>query len=335
MFFSISVPVYNAEKYLDRCINSILSQTFSDFELILVDDGSTDKSLEICNNWKAKFPDKIKVVHKANSGSLFTRRICLFESAGEYLYVMDADDYLIDNLVLSQAKELIDKKQPDLIFFNATANNSGKAYFKFNFENGKQFENDELIDLYKIVISGGDLNPLWNKIFHRDLVDWEEDYSKFDFVTNGTDLFQSLPILFNAKKALYWDKIAYYYQLSNNSSSIIHTFNPNVFRSLKANYLRLCDFCSKAGMEDADIDNALEVRFLKSVSTAVNKIRVAKSSSKDVLYKYIKDIGEDPLFREYYCRKNIVKLPLSRQIILVLLHLRQYRLLIFLLNRIL
>ena len=93
MFFSISVPVYNAEKYLDRCINSILSQTFSDFELILVDDGSTDKSLEICNNWKAKFPDKIKVVHKANSGSLFTRRICLFESAGEYLYVMDADDY--------------------------------------------------------------------------------------------------------------------------------------------------------------------------------------------------------------------------------------------------
>ena len=96
MFLSVSIPVYNASMYLDECISSIMSQTEDDYELILVDDGSKDNSIEICRKWRELYPDTIRVIEKDNSGSLLTRRKCIEESKGEFLYIMDADDYLMD-----------------------------------------------------------------------------------------------------------------------------------------------------------------------------------------------------------------------------------------------
>ena len=107
MFLSISIPVYNAEKTLDQCIKSIIVQTFRDFELILVDDGSTDNSLQICKKWSLSYPEHIRVIHKENSGSLLTRRRCLQESVSKYLYIMDADDYLVDKDALRYIYEAI------------------------------------------------------------------------------------------------------------------------------------------------------------------------------------------------------------------------------------
>ena len=90
---SIIIPVYNVEKYLNRCIKSILKQTFRDFELILVDDGSPDKCPQLCDDW-CKKDKRIWVIHKENGGQSSARNVGLEAARGEYIGFVDSDDWI-------------------------------------------------------------------------------------------------------------------------------------------------------------------------------------------------------------------------------------------------
>ena len=90
---SIIVPVYNVEQYLDRCVNSILNQTFTDFELILVDDGSKDHCPEMCDEWSKK-DARITVIHKENGGAGSARNIGMKKASGKYVCFVDSDDWV-------------------------------------------------------------------------------------------------------------------------------------------------------------------------------------------------------------------------------------------------
>ena len=90
--FSVIVPIYNGEKFIHKCVDSILLQTFSDFELILVDDGSTDRCPKICDEYSAK-DSRVKVIHQANQGVSVARNTGLAAATGEYVAFCDGDDY--------------------------------------------------------------------------------------------------------------------------------------------------------------------------------------------------------------------------------------------------
>ena len=96
MFFSIIVPVYKVENYLSNCIESVLSQTFTDYELILVNDGSPDRCPEICDHYKEK-DSRIQVIHKANGGLASARRAGIKIAKGEYVFNLDSDDLIEKN----------------------------------------------------------------------------------------------------------------------------------------------------------------------------------------------------------------------------------------------
>ena len=93
---SIVVPVYDVEQYLPRCIDSILEQTFTDFELILVNDGSTDNCPIICDEYADKF-DRIKVIHKENGGLSDARNTGINKASGKYISFIDSDDFIVEN----------------------------------------------------------------------------------------------------------------------------------------------------------------------------------------------------------------------------------------------
>ena len=93
MFFSIVIPVYNVEKYLNECVDSILSQSFKDFELILVDDGAKDSSGKICDEYAEK-DNRVKVIHKENGGLSDARNVGTAQASGEYIVYVDSDDYI-------------------------------------------------------------------------------------------------------------------------------------------------------------------------------------------------------------------------------------------------
>lgn len=111
---SIIVPIFNAEMFLNTCIDSVLSQTFSDFELLLIDDGSIDSSGMICDEYLAK-DSRVRVFHKANAGVSSARNIGLDNAQGKYVIFIDADDYWLENSALEQLVQTAEKFDLDLV----------------------------------------------------------------------------------------------------------------------------------------------------------------------------------------------------------------------------
>ena len=125
--FSLIVPVYNVEQYLPQCIESVLAQDFTDFELILVNDGSPDDSLEICRNYAGK-DTRVKVIDKANGGASSARNEGILAAKGDYLMFVDSDDYIESANLLSEISKAIQKSHTDIVLYN------GK---NFNMINGR------------------------------------------------------------------------------------------------------------------------------------------------------------------------------------------------------
>ena len=116
MVFSVIVPVYKVEKYLKPCVESVLNQTFSDFELILVDDGSPDNCPKICDEYKEK-DKRVKVIHKTNGGLASARKEGIKVAEGDYVFNLDSDDK-IELDTLECAYEILNKTKCDIISFS-------------------------------------------------------------------------------------------------------------------------------------------------------------------------------------------------------------------------
>ena len=125
MLFSVIVPIYKVEKYLQRCIESVLAQTCKDFELILVDDGSPDNCPEICDANASKHSN-IKVVHKENGGLVSARQAGVKVATGEYVFNLDGDDALLPN-ALECAKRIITETNADIVTFSHSEYRDGKT----------------------------------------------------------------------------------------------------------------------------------------------------------------------------------------------------------------
>ena len=116
VFFSVIVPVYNVSEYLEKCVDSIVDQNFEDFEIILVDDGSTDNSAQICKNYAEKF-EKIKYCHKENGGLSSARNFGIEKSTGDYLLFVDSDDFLTGPDFLTEIHSLIKNEPCDFLLY--------------------------------------------------------------------------------------------------------------------------------------------------------------------------------------------------------------------------
>ena len=134
---SVIVPVFNTERYLRTCLNSLASQTFSDFEAILVDDGSTDASFAICKEFCEK-DDRFRVLQKKNGGASSARNLGLEHARGEYVYFLDSDDEISDS-TLHKLHTCAKESAADLVFFEALARNNGGDFFTGQYDYHKQY----------------------------------------------------------------------------------------------------------------------------------------------------------------------------------------------------
>lgn len=116
---SVIIPVYNSEKYLKECVDSVLAQTYKNYEILLIDDGSIDNSLSICNEY-AKADSHVKVFHKENGGASSARNVGLDQALGKYIFFLDSDDYIKEDTFEKMIKTAVDEKV-DLVFCEAEA----------------------------------------------------------------------------------------------------------------------------------------------------------------------------------------------------------------------
>lgn len=214
MKFSILIPVYNTESYVGQCIESVLSQDCTDYEMILVNDGSTDRSAEICEGYAAKDP-RIKYFSKQNEGLLLTRRYSLQRASGEYVLFLDSDDYW-DRKLLSTVDAAIQKTRADIITyrFSRIRDNGKKIFDDVNvFPENRLFDGETKNEFIDRFVSSSRLNQMWIKCVRRSIIDIDTDYSGFKD-KKGEDLLQSVALLRNASSIYYINDVLYYYRLS-------------------------------------------------------------------------------------------------------------------------
>lgn len=169
--FSLIVPVYKVEEYLPKCIESVLAQKNQDFELLLIDDGSPDNCGKICDDYAAKYPEKISAIHQPNGGAGAARNHGIRLSKGEYILFLDSDDSISEDL-LSDLADVIEKQAVDLILYGAQVIKDGKEVGQLH----EDVPTEQVISVKE--------HP---KLYFGVMAPWNRAYKKTLFTENGID----------------------------------------------------------------------------------------------------------------------------------------------------
>ncbi len=228
---SIIIPVYNVEKYLERCINSIINQTEKNIEIILVDDGSLDKSGDICDSF-AKNDSRIVVIHKKNGGLSDARNKGLEISNGKYILFVDSDDWCQKNFV-KEICNIAELNLVDLVVCGYKINYVNNNYSinkNFNFEK-KFYGKKEIPEAIINLDINGMFNVVWNKLYKREII--EKFRIKFDI--NGVP---GEDLLFNCKYFRYINNIylldkIYYNYMRQDEETLVCKYREDLYNKVK------------------------------------------------------------------------------------------------------
>ncbi len=222
MFFSVIVPVYRVEKYLPDCIESVLNQTFSDFELILVDDGSPDKCPEICDSYKDR-DDRIKVIHKTNGGLASARRAGIKEASGDYVFNLDSDD-LIEKDTLECAYNIAKDTGCEIVSFSYrwVKNMATVSITNDGLDEGLYNKEAIVKYIYPRLLMDKDMNHisyyLSGKAVKREFLT-PIQMSVSEKISLGEDLCCTVPCYLKANSVYISKKEAYLYNVREDSLS--------------------------------------------------------------------------------------------------------------------
>ncbi|VXC03672.1 glycosyltransferase [Maribacter litoralis] len=233
---SVIVPVYNVQDYLSRCIESILTQTYTNFELILIDDGSKDSSLEICNNYKFK-DDRIVVLKQSNAGSSVARNTGLSYAKGEYIGYVDSDDWILPNMF----EKMIDASTTyNLQVVECGLYKSNEVIPSNQTETNVKIENQE--QALKRIIKA-DSFAVWRRIYHASVI------KGMNFIPGKIhqDVFYTLDVLNKSNKIGVINKNYYIYNVENESI-IRSAYNLKKLDAIDAVYY-VKKICSNYGLE--------------------------------------------------------------------------------------
>ena len=234
---SIIVPVYNSEKYLDACIDSILSQSFRDFELILVDDGSKDSSAQICDEYASQ-DTRVRVIHKANGGVSAARNDGLDIAKGEYITFIDSDDWVEREYL----ETLSNYRDYDIVFFSHRVIYEDGYISEFLFE-AKEGDKQNLwkivADLKKNNTDWNFFGYTWNKMLRRDII---EKY-KIRFIEGlriSEDEVYTLDYCTHAKSIKVFPLCLYNYRVLGNGLTATKN-SADEYKKLAESYLAIME----------------------------------------------------------------------------------------------
>ena len=242
--FSVCIPVYNAEKYIIECLESVIAQTYDDYEVIIVDDGSTDDSSRICDEYADK-DSRFKIFHQENKGPYYSRSEAIKRASGEYLVFLDADD-LLDKMCLEYLNNILDTsvKDADIICFSHYAMYANKNVvrcvsqsFSDTTENRieKEYKNISQKEMSVLLMQSYRYNTVWGKALKSDMAK-RSIMALSDKLLNGEDAIQIAKCIISSEKIVFCKKTLYYYRQRKNS--IAHQFDKNtIYGAIRAHYI--------------------------------------------------------------------------------------------------
>ena len=281
---SVIIPVYNAENYLARCLDSVVNNSYKCLEIILVDDGSVDNSPQICDYYVMK-DNRIKVIHKSNAGTAAARNDALNIAKGDYIAFCDNDDYISPYFYESMLKAL-EETDADVVVSEMTRDE------KYSFNKIATDKKAVLVDKHNFILGTYSGNwtrntAPWNKLYKRELF----DEIRFPSGKGYEDAYTTYKLLYKSKKIAYLDKILYcWYRNDESYSSKKSNVKKLLFREEAIS--QQMDFYSEN--DYLDVKKAVGKFYLQQLMMMLFQIRndyVQSKESKetyDILFKIAK-----------------------------------------------
>lgn len=295
---SVVIPVYNVEKYLDRCLDSVVNQTYKNLEILLIDDGSTDKSSKICDNWAIK-DKRIKVIHKNNAGLGMARNTGIENATGNYICFFDSDDY-VNVEILNKSYALIKKENADIVVFGLRHVDNHEKMLNAFVPNGEQkvFSGEEVQDVFlpDLINSCSEEAKLHGLSLSACVCLYDTKLlksSNWRFVSEreilSEDSYSLIALYKHINKVVVLGEVGYYY--CNNKTSLTHTYRDDRYEKIK-------DFYNKSVQLQQDLGYSIKVKerlarlFLAFCIEAMKQVvlsEITSSEQKEKLKNIILD----------------------------------------------
>lgn len=240
---SVLIPAFNAERYVGDCLESLLRQTCSDFNIVIIDDGSTDETAKYCDEFCSRHSNAI-VVHTENQGLLLARRTALAVAKGTHVMFLDADDKLKANAI-ENCYRYLDDCDPDILMFRFSRNPTFEAPLHFS---GPKAGAYRVQDTIRSLVLEGNMNSMWGKVFRASLFNDKTDYSAFAGVMHGEDLLQLAEAAARCQSMLVVDDVLYFYRQSEEASTAC--YRPSQRMDLERVLNRIVSYSKEWKLED-------------------------------------------------------------------------------------
>lgn len=304
MLVSIIIPVFNAEQYLDKCLNSVLNQTYENIEIILVNDGSTDNSINICKGF-ANRDSRIKLYDISNHGAGYARNYGIDNISGDLVMFVDSDDWISLDCVQTCMSILQNDKTVDCVIFPYSRETSDASNIVYPFDGRRKMIKGRYMLRRLFGLLGSekrnpahldDLNVSVCKMYYSRFLKGVK-YPLRDQIEAGEDLWFNISVFSNIKKIIYTTDTIYFYN-KENANSITHSYSLSDIAKKENLYKFMSDYIALHNLGD-DFHEALKNRRVFSV---MNHIRGVIRSDISLLHKYklIRKILYDKTIQSYF-----------------------------------
>ena len=297
---SIIVPIYNGEKYLRKCLDSILAQKYTDFELILVDDGSKDSSLEICREYEKK-DSRVIVIHTENGGPVASRKNGVNAANGEYIGFVDCDDY-IDEDMFSQMFDALQKNKSDIVVCGIIIEDTyARSKEQYNLFDG-YFDKHKITEIvipkmlvYSDFIKFGIIPAVYTKLAKAEIVK-----SVFSNLPNNMSIGEDVAITAHSVMIANSLTVVRYagYHYVQYDSSLVHKFNPKRFEHICNLYNNL------KTIDNEDYQRQVPIYISYLIYNAVAECITKSGYSKKETRRYIRNILDNSISEK--CLKTAI-----------------------------
>ena len=303
---TVVIPIYNVEKYLNRCIDSVVKQTYTNLEILLIDDGSPDKCPELCDEW-AKKDHRIRVIHKKNAGLGMARNTGIENASGEYICFFDSDDYVAEDLIEKAQKKICAEQAEIVVYGYISANPEKNVYCKsIPIVNQDVYEGVEILNSFLPDMLGVD--PRTGKDNGVQASVWVEFYcmtliqrTGWRFVSEreiiSEDYYSHLVLYKDVRKVAILKEALYYYCV--NDDSLTRKYRPDRFEKIKYFYKKCLEFCEENRYPDEVYHRCMQ----PFVNFTIGALKQEAAFSENP-QKSIRQIVDDPILQDVLRKKK-------------------------------
>lgn len=327
---TVVIPIYNVEKYLNRCIKSVVNQTYKNLEIILVDDGSPDNCPALCDEW-AKKDNRIKVVHKENEGLGYARNTGIENATGEYICFFDSDDYIALNTI-EKAYHCAKENRVEVVLFGFNnVDKKGITVSSMVPTVPKNVYRDEEVLEYVLPnliapnTSTGEFTNLWMSVcgglYSVELIDRNDWRCVSEREIISEDVYSLLWLYKDVKGVGIISEALYFY--CENDTSLTHTYMPNRFERIKHFYNACMNICDELDYSDT-IRRQLAYPFLSNTIAAMKMI-VGSDQPKNDRLKQLENVIKDETLQSVLDKTSLTKEKKLRKLLLEAVKRKQTR----------